>query len=151
MGIVRKPKDFYFGAILLVIALGLFYVSLGYPFGTARQMGAGYFPVVLSAILAILSLILIGRSFFGPYEPVEGIVLRPLVLILGGSLLFGLLIRPAGLVIAIVAMIFVGALASPESRLLSTIVLALALALGSVLAFVYGLGQPIPILGYWFR
>jgi hypothetical protein len=150
MRVVSKPKDFYLGIIFLVISLILLMVTKAYPFGSARQMGPGFFPIVLSALLGFLSLLLVARSFAGNYEPVDGIAIRPLVLVLGGSLLFGLLLRPAGLIIAIVALVALGAAASKESKVLQTCILTAVLAAGSLIIFVYGLGQPIPVLGYWF-
>jgi hypothetical protein len=150
MRAVSKPKDLYFGIIFLIISLILLLVTKGYAFGTARQMGPGFFPIVLSALLGILSLLLIVRSFAGGYEPVDGIALRPLAFVLGGSLLFGLLLRPAGLVVAVAALVAMGAAASRESKFLQTCMLMAVLAAGSLIVFVYGLGQPIPVLGYWF-
>lgn len=66
------------------------------------------------------------------------------------ALLYAVLLRPVGLIGATLALVGVSALGSPRSRPLPTLLLALALALGCTLAFVYALGQPLPILGELF-
>jgi putative tricarboxylic transport membrane protein len=113
-------------------------------------MGPGYFPSLLGVLLGLLAILLIGRSFVGDPEPMAGFSLAPLFLVLVGSLLFGLLIRPAGLLIATMVTVVIGSIANRGGRPLEVALLALFLAVGSVLIFVYGLEQPIPIFGYWF-
>lgn len=148
---VKKPKDLLSGLLFVALGTFVFYVSLNYSFGTARRMGPGYFPGVLAALLVLFGVILIVRSFFGDVETMENLSLKPMLLILLGSLLFGFLIRPAGLVPSIIAMVVAGSFASAEFRILPAIVTGLVLAAGSTLVFVYLLGQPVPIFGYWFR
>lgn len=148
-GLVKKPKDLSAGLFFLLVSLVVLFVSSGYEFGTARRMGPGYFPICLAGLLLAFASILIARSFRGDQEDTTPISWRQPALILGGALLFGLLIRPAGLVLAIVPMVLIGSLASSEIKPHIALLLSLALAAGSTLVFVYGLGQPIPVLGYW--
>ena len=147
---IRNPKDFFAGFLLLLVGIAAFYLAQGYPMGTSRRMGPGYFPTMLAGLLVFLSLILVLRSLFGRREAMAGLALKPAILVLGGALLFALLLRPAGLVIAIVSMVLVGAIGSSRSRPLPALLLASGLAGGSVLVFTIGLGQPLPILGSWF-
>ncbi len=53
---IRNHKDFRAG--LLFVAAGLFFAGLGarYSFGTAAQMGAGYFPTLLGIVMALIGL-----------------------------------------------------------------------------------------------
>lgn len=150
-GLIRKPKDFFAGLLFLAVALGTFYVARDYSMGSARRMGPAYFPTLLAWALAGLSLILLVRSLFGGREAMEGIALKPLALVILGAVAFALLLRPAGLVVAVLAVVLVGAAGSSESRPLPALLLALGLAAGSVLVFVVGLEQPFPILGEWLR
>jgi putative tricarboxylic transport membrane protein len=71
-------------------------------------------------------------------------------LILLGSLSFGLLVRPAGVLIALLVMVLLGCAASNEIRLREALLTAMGLAVGSILIFVYALGLPMPIFGRWF-
>jgi hypothetical protein len=64
--------------------------------------------------------------------------------------LFGLLLRPAGLVPALVVLIVVSASASARFRLQwRASGLMVALIAFCALVFVKGLGLPVPLLGHW--
>lgn len=148
---IRKPKDFISGLILLTIGVGALFLLRDYQFGTTRRMGPAYFPTILAGLLTFLAATLVIRSLQGVREAMEVIPLRPAFFILGGPLLFALLIRPAGLILATVPMVLMGVAASAQIRLPVALATAAVLATGSALIFVYALGQPIPVLGYWFR
>lgn len=149
---IRRPKDLMSGCLFLCFGAAVLFVVRDYPFGTARNMGPGYFPWVLGALLAGLGLLLVGRALLDRRaEAIEHLALRPLLLVLGGTLLFALLLRPVGLVPAIVAAVLVGAVATPASRPFPALMLAALLAAGSALVFVGGLGQDLPLLGSWFK
>lgn len=147
---IRKPKDFYIGLMFLLIAAGALILSLDVPFGTSRRMGPGYFPVILSAVLCAFGIMLMVRSFFGEVEPMTSFRPRVPIFILGGIVLFAYLIRNAGLVIAVAAMVVVAANATPTLRGWQLYALAGVLAAGSVVIFVTILNQPLPVLGSWF-
>jgi len=149
-GLIRKPKDFFAGLLFLGLALGTVHVAQDYAMGTARRMGPGYFPTLLAWMLAGMALILIVRSLFGLRDGIDRFALKPLLLVTAGAVAFALLLRPAGLVVALVTLVLIGAAGSSESRPLPSLLLALGLAAGSVLVFVVGLGQPFPVIGFWF-
>ncbi len=114
-------------------------------------MGPAYFPTVLGGLLAIVGLIVFGRSFFGKKEEgVTDFAIKPLILVLVAVLVFGFLFRQAGLMVAIPALVFISAFASPKFKVLPTTLLALGLALFSWFLFVKMLGLPLPVLGPWF-
>lgn len=149
-GIIKHHKDFFSGLFFLLFGIAVMYIARDYDFGTARRMGPGYFPTMLGGLLIFFALLLIGRSFFGQHDPVDKLALKPVVLILVGALLFGVLIRPLGLPIAILVLVLLGAAGSKSTRPLPALLLAVGLAIFSVLVFVKGLGQPMPILGSVF-
>jgi len=114
-------------------------------------MGPGYFPTVLGWVLAVFGVVSIGRSFVRPGEPISAIAWRPLLLVLGATVLFGFLLPRAGLLIALPCLIVVGALGSRNSRLDATSIAALVgLVAFCVVVFVKGLGVPMPLIGTWF-
>ncbi len=83
--------------------------------------------------------------------PIGAIAWKGAALVTAGTVLFGLLLRPAGLVPALVALILVSASASARFRLeWRASVLMLALIAFCALVFVKGLGLPLPLLGPWF-
>ena len=148
---IRSPRDFWAGAIYLALAVAAIWIGRDYLQGTSARMGPGYFPTALGSILALIGVVSIVRSFVRPGEAISAFAWRPLVLVLGSTVLFGLLLPRAGLVIALAALIVVGALASRNSRADAT---SLAAAGGliafCVLVFVKGLGVPMPLVGTWF-
>lgn len=147
---VRNPKDFWAGVLYLVIGLAAVWIARDYAMGTAVRMGPGYFPTVLAAALILVGLASLARSFFVPGEPIGAFALKPLAIVVVATLVFGVLVRGAGLAVALPIFILLGASASIKFRWGSAIALALGLTLFSVVVFVKGLGIPLPILGPWF-
>lgn len=148
---IRSPRDFWAGAIYLALAIAAIWIGQGYPLGTSARMGPGYFPTALGAILALFGVVSIGRAFIRPGEAISAIAWRPLVLVLGATVLFGLLLPRAGVLIALPCLIVVGALASRNTRFNVTSTSALVgLVAFCVIVFVKGLGVPMPLVGTWF-
>ena len=147
---MRNPRDFWAGLIYLSIGVAVVVLGRRYEMGTSARMGPGYFPVVLGALLALIGAASIGRSFLRPGAAISAIAWKPLALVLGATVLFGLLLERLGLLIALPAMIVVGALASRNTRpdLVSAAALVGIVAF-CVLVFVKGLGLPMPLLGRW--
>jgi hypothetical protein len=77
------------------------------------------------------------------------IVFRPetkaLVLILASGLAFAYLLKPLGLVIASIAVVFISAYGGHEFKWKEVAILSLVLVIFSVLVFVKGLTLPFPI------
>jgi hypothetical protein len=142
---IRHPNDFFSGLIFIGVGIIALIIGREYSLGTATRMGPGYFPALLGGLLTLLGAIIAVRSLILTGPRVDALHWRPLILILASMLIFAALLEPAGVVISTVALVVVGCLASPESRLRDMIVLIvflLAVALG---LFVYGLGLPIKV------
>ena len=142
---VRAPKDFWSGLMFLAFAAVTLVAANGYSMGRGGRMGPGYFPTVLGAVLAVLGLILLIRSFAIDGEAMERIQLRPLIVLTICVILFGLMIQPLGLVIALTVTTFVAALAGRDIRLKEAALLSVGLTLMAVLIFVLALRLPLPI------
>jgi putative tricarboxylic transport membrane protein len=140
---IRLSTDFLTG--LLFLAIGAFAVIYGsrYSLGTAARMGPGYYPLLASSGLVLLGLVLVVRSFLTTTEEVAAINVRPLVLILAGTLAFGLLIDRAGLIIAGLLLVFAARLADRDFRPWEVTVLAVCLVAFTLAIFRYGLGMPL--------
>lgn len=147
---MRNPKDIFAGLIYIAFGLAAILLARGYEIGSATRMGPAYFPTVLGGLLALIGAISLVRGLIIPGAPLARFAWRPLAIVIGASVLFGLLLRPAGLVPAILSLVIVGALASRRFRLVPTLLLAAGLAAFSALVFVKGLGVPAPLLGSWF-
>jgi hypothetical protein len=108
-------------------------------------MGPGYLPTILSCIVVLLGLVILARSFVIEGEGATRIVWRPLILITGAIVAFGLLIQPLGLVGTVIVTVVLGGVAARDMGYLELGLLALGLAAFSAIVFVYGLGQPMDL------
>jgi len=147
---IRHPKDFWSGLIFLALAIAFGWIARDYSMGRAIKMGPGYFPTMLAAILGLIGLITLVRSFVLEGEGVGQWAWRGGAIVLGAMLLFGLLLRGGGLVVSLLVVVFVGAAASIRFRPPVAAVAAVVLTVFCVAVFVWGLGLPIPIFGRWF-
>ncbi len=142
---IRAPKDFWSGLMFCGFAVAAILAARGYSLGTAGKMGPGYFPLLLGGVLGVLGLILVGRSLALDGEPLPPIHIFPIAVIAVAVCLFGALIEPLGVVIALAVLTVVTAWAGPEFRLMQTVALAAALIVFSIGVFVYLLGLPLAI------
>jgi hypothetical protein len=144
---IRNTKDFWTGLIFIAFGLGFLLIAQGYPLGTARRMGPAYFPMILSVVLILIGIAATVRSFIGQGAPIGTFALRGLALVASGTVLFGLLVRDAGLVAAVLALTIISAYASVRFTWRAAGLLAAGLAIFCVAVFVYGLGLSIPVVG----
>ena len=147
---IRSPKDFWAGVLYIAFGLSAIVIGREYGLGTALRMGPAYFPAVLGAVLTLIGSISLVRSFLEPGEPVGGLAFKPMILITVAILLFGFLVRGAGLVVVIPLLVITTAYGSIHFRWGASILLAIGMTVFCVLVFSKGLGVPLPILGPWF-
>lgn len=143
---IKSPRDFWAG--LMFVGFGLFFMfwAIGfYQMGTAVRMGPAYFPTLLGGLLAFLGFIVLIEAFAMEGPPVARINLRPLLLICIGSIVYGYLMKPLGLVLATGALVFIVALGGHEFKWKEVTVLYVVLIIFSVVVFVKGLTLPFPI------
>jgi hypothetical protein len=143
---IRNPTDFWTG--LLFGGFGLFmalYAATHYTMGSAVRMGPAYFPTWVGGLVALLGLALALRSLKLDGPPLPGVRVRPIVFVLGASLVFGYLLKPLGLVLATILLVTIAAAGGHEFRWREVLALALGLAAFAVGVFVYGLGLPFPL------
>ena len=148
---IRNPKDFWTGVMYVVFGGLGWYLARDFGMGTATRMGAGYFPTVLSVLLVVFGAIAIVRAFLTPGGPIGAFAWKAMLLVVGGTVAFGLLVRTAGLVIALLVLVLLSAAASAKFRFEVKAALGLlALVVFCALVFVKGLGVPMPLVGSWF-
>lgn len=146
------PKDVWAGLIYIAFGGAMFWAAMSYRLGTAGRMGPGYFPRVLALILVAIGVISLVRGFIVRGEAMGELAWKPLAMISLSAALFGLLLERAGLMVALAALVLVSASASKEFRWdPKALVGLIGLIAFCVLAFVKGLGVPMPILGSWFE
>jgi len=148
--LIRNPKDFFAGLIYVAVGFCAIYIGRELPMGTALKMGPAYFPAVLGWLLAFIGVLSLVRSFLRKGTAIPKFAWKPLLLITGATVVFGLLVRGAGLAIALPLFIIMTALASVNFRWRPMLVLAVVSTVLCSLVFVVGLGVPLPIVGRWF-
>jgi hypothetical protein len=149
--LIRSPQDFGAGLIYVAFGVAAIWIGRNYSFGTAGRMGPGYFPTALAALLIVLGLASLVRSFLVEGGAIGGLAWKPMALVLVATLLFGFLINRAGLIIALLVLVLMSAAASEKFRFDWGATLGLiGLVVFCSLVFVKGLGVPMPLLGSWF-
>jgi hypothetical protein len=135
-------------AALLTIATGAgaLLEAARYPMGTLRRMGPGYFPDVLGVLLIGFGAILLLQAFRAQPPPTEPFVLRPVLAIPLGILLFALLLERFGLGPAVLALVGVSLLAEPVFRLRRALALAAATSALTYVLFILVLRLPFSFL-----
>ena len=147
---IRNPKDFWTAIIYIAIGSIFLVISRDYPMGSTLKMGPAYFPTILSSLLIIIGVISLVRSFIQQGTPIGSFTFRGLLLVTAATILFGLIVRGAGLIIALPVLVIISAYASIKFRWVEALALAAGLTLFCILIFLKGLGVPLPIVGSWF-
>jgi hypothetical protein len=158
---IKSEQDWWAG--WMFIAFGLFFIVValgtpefvdrivgsrlipGYQMGSAVRMGPAYFPVVLGGLLALLGLLVLFDSIVEKGPKVAKFHFRPLFFIAVSSLAFAYLLKPLGLVLAAVILVFIAAFGGHEFKWKEVAILSVVLVIFSVLVFVKGLTLPFPI------
>ncbi len=144
-------RDYYGGALMILIGLGAVLQGRLYPIGTLSRMGPGFFPVALGAILAFTGLAIIATARFTATTP-EAAPLPPEWrgwLCIGLSIVaFVVLGKYGGLVPATFAIVFISALADRENTLLAATVLALGTVAVSIVVFWWALQMNFALFGW---
>ena len=124
------PLTLPFNIVDLVIAV-LIYFALAWIF---KRVGIGgdYAILVGTVILVVLSVMLRPGT-------------KPLVLISAACVIYGYLMKPFGLILATILLVFVSAFAGHEFKWKEVTILYLILIVFSILVFVKGLTLPFPI------
>lgn len=147
---VRNQSDFVSGIVFGLIGVAALVVGRGYPFGSLARVGPGFFPVVSGVALSGFALVLLLRSVTSRDREPVSLKPLPILVIVGSSLLFAVLLRPLGLPLAAALLVLLSTLASRSLGWLQALGLAVAVSIFVTLVFVYGLGLQMPVLGYWF-
>lgn len=142
---LNNMQDLAAGAMFAAVGLLGLYLGKGYPVGSAVRMGPGFVPTGLSLIMIGMGVLIAARALVTVGETLTVWKLRPLVLILGAIMVFGLLIERGGLVLSTCALVVVAGVATPDWRGRELVICAAALAAGSVWLFVNMLTLPMPV------
>lgn len=134
---------------LLVILVGIFALWEGrnYGFGSASDIGPGFFPTILSVFLIIMGLaILVFERIPTEFHSFGGADLRSLVGIVASLAVFAFVMERHGLAPAAFLSTFLAGAATPEFPIAKQALISLCITAVSVVLFVYLLKLPIDVL-----
>jgi hypothetical protein len=149
---IKSERDFWSGLMFTVVGIVFAVGATNYSMGSSARPGPGYFPLLLSVILAILGAIVLFKSLTIETEggdPIGDIAWRPLLVIVTGIVVFGVALPRLGMVITIPILIVISSLAGDEFKWKGVVANAAVLTVASWLIFVAGLKLTIP-LWPWF-
>lgn len=149
--LAKNAKDFWTGVIYIVIGGAAILLSRDYGMGTAVKMGPAYLPTILSGLLILIGTISVVRSFIKQGTPIGSFALKGLVLVTFSTVLFGMIVRGAGLAVALPLLIMISAFASTRFSWRYALGLAVGVTVFCILVFQVALGVPLPIFGAWFE
>jgi hypothetical protein len=142
---LRNAPDFLAGSLFVAIGIVTVVASLDYPLGTSRNIGPGYFPILLGGVLVILGIAVAIKGLERTEEPADSWAVRPLISVTGAVVAFALLVRPLGLAVATIALVAISALAGGGYSIVRVAGLSLGLIALSAVIFIYLLGLPLSI------
>jgi hypothetical protein len=146
---VRNPKELWIGLIYVAIGSAALYLGRDLEMGRAGEMGPAYFPTILSCLLMAVGFVSLARSFFRTGTPIGRFAIRGMLLIMLSIVLFGVLVRGAGLAPALVVLVLVSSSASVKFRWKGALLMAVGITIFCVVVFLKGLGIPLPVFGPW--
>jgi putative tricarboxylic transport membrane protein len=145
---IKSQRDFWSG--LLFVAVGVIFAvgARNYSLGTSARPGPGYFPLMLSVIMAILGAIVVFKALTIETEggdPIGHVAWKPLIIIVAAIAVFGATITWLGMIISIPILILISSFASDEFHWRDVLVNSIVLTVASWLIFIVGLKLTIPM------
>ena len=147
---LRSPKDVLAGLVFTCIGLAFAVLAVPYGLGSANELGPGAFPLGLGLTLISLGGFIAARGLIGGEEgSIGAFQWRPIVLVVGAVIVFGLTVRSLGLVPSTFLAAFMSALASRDTSLLTALLIGIGLTAVSVVVFVFALSLRLPLFPPW--
>jgi putative tricarboxylic transport membrane protein len=135
---------------LPVVAVGLLVAAIasGYPVGTPARMGPGFVPLWAGIVLALIGILIL----IVDREPFEsevsfGALVRPTLMIFAALILWGMTVRPFGLIPATLLLVVVSALAQRRVSPIEVLLLAAVVSGVGYLIFAVGLNLRVTAFG----
>jgi Tripartite tricarboxylate transporter TctB family len=145
---IKSQRDFWAGMMFLLVGVGFAMGATNYSMGTSARPGAGYFPLGLGVLTALLGAFILFESLTietDDGELIGKIAWRPLFVIVLTINVFGLLLPRLGMILTIPILIVMTSLASDEFRWRGVLISAVVLTSFAWLIFIAGLKLTIPL------
>lgn len=145
---IKSQKDFWSGAMFVVVGIGFAVGATQYSFGSSARPGPGYFPFGLGILLALLGALVLFKALTIETEggdPIGSIAWKPMALIVAAIVLAAVSLPRLGMVITMPMLIVVAALASDEFRWRDAAIMSVVLTLVCWGVFIKGLKLTVPV------
>ena len=150
---IRSQKDFASGLMFVIVGVIFASIATTYNMGTAEKMGPGYFPFWLGVLMAIIGAIITMQSMKskGEKDKIPKWDWPSVLWVTGSVVLFGLMLKPMGLIASLTFLVIISAMASHEFHWKGTVVNAVILNVIAYVAFVWGLNLQFQVLPAFLR
>jgi len=142
---IRAPRDFWGGLALVALAAFALWASYDLPGMRGFAFGPGTAPRIFAFVLGTLGLAVSVTGLMNKGPGIERFYVRGPLFITLSVVLFAWLVRPMGLVIASFLSILAAAGATPEARVLETIIWGAVLTAFCCFLFPYALNLPMQL------
>ena len=151
---VKNPQDFWCGLFFVALGVLAMYLSRDYAMGSALNMGPGYFPTWLGAIMICFGVAIGGLALKREAEEEQAALFRdwgfrPWLVLPAALAAYALLLdADVGFVPSLVVLIVGCALAHKDVRWRETVLLSICVTAGAIAIFYYGIGMPYRL--FWW-
>ena len=149
---IKSQRDFWSGLMFVCVGIAFAVGATNYSMGSSARPGPGYFPLILSAFMALLGAVVLFKSLTietDDGDPVGAFAWRPLLVIVAAIVFFGLALPRLGLLITVPILIIITSLAGDEFSWKGVLAAAAVLTAGAWAIFIAGLKLTIPLYP-WF-
>jgi hypothetical protein len=144
-------KDLWAGLFCIAIGVIALLLLANIRMGSVAAMGPGFLPTWLARILIGLGVLIALKSAISTERlTLNWRLLRPLLMILGGIVLFALLLYPAGFALTSFLLLLLAAAAGRDFRWREALVIAAAISAAASLLFIVALKINVPLWPAWF-
>ncbi|SAL68633.1 Tripartite tricarboxylate transporter TctB family protein [Caballeronia udeis] len=148
----ERARDYWGGALMLLLGIAAMVQGSTYRIGSLAQMEAGFFPVALGAILALLGFAIVcragrARAVSSNAQP-QAVDCRGPLCILLGMASFVVVGTWGGLLPATFALVFISALGDRQSRVKHVLMLAALICTICVVVFWWALQLQFPLFSW---
>ena len=145
---IRSQHDFWAGLLFVAAGVAMAILATGYRPGTPARMGPGYFPFWIGVLLAAVGIIVTLRAVLGASDRgrIEAIDARAVLVVIGAVVMFGVILKPLGLLVSLFLLVLFSSMASREFDWRIALLNALFLTGLSWAVFIKGLGLNLPVL-----
>jgi len=145
---IKSQRDFFSGLLFMLVGIGFAIGASNYSLGTSARPGPGYFPLILSAIMAVLGAVVVFKALTIETEggdPIGAVAWRPLLVIVFAITVFGAALPRLGMLITVPLLIIIVSFAGDEFKWKGVIAASIVLTGFAWFVFVFGLKLTLPL------